>query len=69
MELKRGVAQLNLSLKNIGDFRVPVPPMDAQKRYVAFVEQTDKSKFELQKALDELTAMQKKLMLNIFSEQ
>lgn len=31
MELKRGVAQLNLSLKNIGDFRVPVPPIDAQK--------------------------------------
>lgn len=44
MELKRGVAQLNLSLKNIGDFRVPVPPIDAQKRYVAFVEQSDKSK-------------------------
>ena len=51
MELKRGVAQLNLSLKNIGDFRVPVPPIDAQRRYVAFVEQSDKSKFELQEAI------------------
>ena len=48
MELKRGVAQLNLSLKNIGDFKVPVPPMDAQKRYVAFVEQSDKSKYYIQ---------------------
>lgn len=45
MELKRGVAQLNLSLKNIGDFKVPFPPMDEQRKYVQFVEQSDKSKF------------------------
>lgn len=57
MELKRGVAQLNLSLKNIGDFRVPVPPIDAQKRYVAFVEQSDKSKFETKKALELLDVL------------
>lgn len=44
MELKRGVAQLNLSLKNIGDFKVPVPPMSEQRRYVQLVEHSDKSK-------------------------
>jgi type I restriction enzyme S subunit len=62
MELKRGVAQLNLSLKNIGDFKIPVPPIAEQRRYVQLVERSDKSKFELQKALDELTAMQKKII-------
>ncbi len=45
------------------------PPREQQDEFVAFVEQSDKSKFELQKALNELTAMQKKLMLNTFSEQ
>jgi len=45
MELKRGVAQLNLSLKNIGDFTVPVPPLEDQRTYVALAEQSDKSKF------------------------
>lgn len=62
MELKRGVAQLNLSLKNIGDFRVPVPPIDAQKRYVAFVEQSDKSKFELQQAIEKVDNLIKSLI-------
>jgi hypothetical protein len=30
--------------------------------FVNFAEQSDKSKFELQKALDEMTAMQKKII-------
>ena len=62
MELKRGVAQLNLSLKNIGDFRVPVPPIDAQKRYVAFVEQSDKSKFELKQSIERIDNLIKSLI-------
>ena len=39
-----------------------VPPMELQKRFVDFLEQSDKSKFELQKSLAELTAMQKKII-------
>ena len=62
MELKRGVAQLNLSLKNIGDFKVPVPPMSEQRRYVQLVEHSDKSKFELQEAIVRIDNLIKSLI-------
>jgi type I restriction enzyme S subunit len=64
-----GSTRKRVSRANLGSIRVPVPDIHAQKRFVSISKQSDKSKFELQKALDELTAMQKKLMLNIFSEQ
>jgi type I restriction enzyme S subunit len=64
-----GTAQKNMSTEWLKRYRILLPPMDVQNTFATFVEQSDKSKFELQKALDELTAMQKKLMLNIFSEQ
>lgn len=32
--LKVGVAQLNLSLKQIGDLKIPVPPIELQKQFV-----------------------------------
>jgi type I restriction enzyme S subunit len=43
-------------------YTVVIPEIGVQKQFVAFVKQSDKSKFELQKALDELTAMQKKII-------
>jgi type I restriction enzyme S subunit len=52
MILKRGAAQLNLSLKDIGNFTIPLPPAELQEDYVTFVEQSDKSKFELKQAIE-----------------
>ena len=62
MELKRGVAQLNLSLKNIGDFTVPVPPLEDQRTYVALAEQSDKSKFELQQSIKKIEVLIKSII-------
>jgi type I restriction enzyme S subunit len=62
MILKRGAAQLNLSLKDIGNFTIPLPPAELQEDYVTFVEQSDKSKFELEQALSELTATYKRII-------
>lgn len=45
MALKRGVAQLNLSLKDVGNFIIPVPPRERQDEFVAFARQSDKSKY------------------------
>ena len=64
-----GAAQPGLAVNKLETIRIDVPKLQLQKQYSQFAKQSDKSKFELQKALDELTAMQKKLMLNIFSEQ
>lgn len=46
--------------------RIIVPPMEIQKRFVAFLEQSDKSKFAAQQALTEIVAAQKALMKKIF---
>ena len=46
LELKRGVAQLNLSLKDVGNFIIPIPPIERQEEFVSFADQIDKSKYE-----------------------
>ena len=64
-----GSAQPNISGKQIEQLPIPAATDRQIKQLSRLAAQSDKSKFELQKALDELTAMQKKLMLNTFSEQ
>jgi len=59
---KQGIAQLNLSLQNVGDLLVPLPPLDMQNRFAAFAEAADKSKFALQRTLDELEATYKAIL-------
>ncbi len=39
------VAQKNINLKILSDLSVVVPNQEQQKDFIAFVEQTDKSKF------------------------
>ena len=43
-----------------------VPSMDLQKRFASFVEQVDKSKFEIQKSLEKLETLKKSLMQQYF---
>ena len=40
-----GVAQKTLNLSAIKQIRIPLPAMNRQKEFIAFVEQSDKSKF------------------------
>ena len=44
LALKRGAAQLNLSLKDVGNFTIPIPPVEMQESFVTLYEQSDKSK-------------------------
>lgn len=46
---------------------VIVPPIDLQQQFVSFVEQSDKSKFELKQAIANITALMKSLMQQDFS--
>ena len=41
---------------------IPIPPIEDQEVFAAFVEQSDKSKFELEQALSELTATYKRII-------
>ena len=41
-----GAKMPRVSMSDFRDFNVPVPPMELQKQFAAFIEQTDKSKFD-----------------------
>ena len=46
----------------LGNIKLLVPPLELQQEFADFATSVDKSKFAVQKALDELNAMTKKIM-------
>ncbi len=62
----KGVAIKHLHLGVIADTNIVVPPIDVQNIFAAFVEQTDKSKFEVQQSLEKLETLKKSLMQQYF---
>ena len=63
------VAGAKMPRVSMGDFRgfeVPVPPIELQKQFAAFVEQTDKSKLAIQQSLEKLELLKKSLMQEYF---
>ena len=58
----KGVAVKHLHLNVIAEIPIIVPPLDLQQEFAAFVRQSDKSKFELGKALTALTATYKSII-------
>ena len=61
-----GAKMPRVSMSDFREFDVPVPPMELQKRFAAFVEQTDKSKFEATKTLEYLEELKAALMAKYF---
>lgn len=64
--ISRGVRQANISNRDILNLVVPVPPMELQREFEAFVKQVDKSKVVIQKALDETQLLFDSLMQQYF---
>lgn len=64
--ISRGVRQANISNKDILNLVVPVPPMELQNQFADFVNQVDKSKVAIQKALDETQLLFDSLMQQYF---
>lgn len=54
--------QIELSKEKLSDVLLIVPPIELQEQFAAFVRQSDKSKFELEQALSELTATYKRII-------
>ena len=48
--------------KVVHNFMIPIPPLEAQIKFERFVEQSDKSKFELTQAISRIDDMIKALM-------
>lgn len=51
-----------ISAKTMGAQVIMLPPLDLQEQFAAFVQQSDKSKFELEQALSELAATYKRII-------
>ena len=72
-EFKRKIAEKSsgstvtgIRSKLLEQLTIPVPPRALQEQFAAFVEQTDKSKFEIQKSLEKLETLKKALMQKYF---
>ena len=63
---KVGVAQQNFGAKALAKMPIVIPTMNLQEQFAAFVEQTDKSKLEVQKSLEKLELLKKALMQKYF---
>ena len=57
-----GVAQKTLNLSAIKQIEIPVPSKEEQEEFVSFVKQSDKSKFELKQAIDDVNNVMKMFM-------
>lgn len=66
LQERQGVRQKNLSLSKIKEFEVPYVPFELQEQFAIFVEQTNKSKSIVQKALDEAQTLFDSLMQEYF---
>ena len=57
-----GVGLRHITKQELERIELLVPPMAVQDDFVAFAQQSDKSKFELEKALSELAATYKRII-------
>lgn len=64
--VKSASAQPNLLLSRINSTQIYLPPIELQRQFAAFVEQVDKSKFEIQQSLEKLEILKKSLMQQYF---
>lgn len=62
----RGANIQNLNQQILGTLVIPVPPIELQEQFANFVKQVDKSKFKVQKALDETQKLFDSLMQQYF---
>ena len=65
-ERASGSAQLALTIEKMEKLQIPVPPIELQNDFAAFVQQIDKSKFVVQKSLEKAEILYKSLMQEYF---
>lgn len=65
-EHTRGATLQQINLSDLRMQDIVVPPMELQNEFATFVEQVDKSKFEIQQSIDKLETLKKSLMQQYF---
>ena len=66
LEQAVGIRQQNLSLEQCRNLEIPLPPLDLQQQFAAFIEQTDKSKLAVKQVLEKAETLKKALMQEYF---
>lgn len=61
-----GVTMMNLNVRIVEGLQIPLLPIELQKKFISFMEQVDKSKFEIQKSLEKLETLKKALVQEYF---
>ena len=61
-----GAAQQHFNVGGYKAMRLIMPPMELQEQFASFVEQTDKSRFDLKQSLEKLETLKKSLMQEYF---
>lgn len=63
---KGAVNQANINAQELRSISIYLPPITLQHKFATFVEQVDKSKFEIQQSLEKLEILKKSLMQQYF---
>ena len=63
---KAAIGQANINAQEMQNIGLYLPPVELQREFVKFKEETDKSKLTIQKSLDKLEVMKKALMQEYF---
>ena len=63
---KKSTSQPAFGIQKVRRIEIPMPPMELQEQFAAFVEQTDKSKLAVQQSLEKLETLKKSLMQQYF---
>ena len=61
-----GAVTKSITKTELKKIPIVIPPIELQTQFAAFVEQTDKSKFEIQESLEKLETLKKSLMQKYF---
>lgn len=62
-----GATRQALTKEQIQNLKIIVPPLEEQRAYMSFVEQSDKSKFEIKRSIDSVKELIKSLMQQDFT--
>ncbi len=61
--------QLRVPINYLEEYSITLPPIDLQNQFTVFVQQIDKSKFEVKQSLEKLETLKKSLMQEYFGSE
>ena len=64
---KGAVGQANINAKEVKSIRIVIPPHNIQQQFCQLVEQSDKSKFEIKKSIENINELIKSLLQQDFN--